>query len=88
MDVTVVDGREATVTFITGTGTGAADVDVGIKRGGCVVCSAGAKILVSSGSGNNGRGKFPILPPCTTLSGSQADRRLALANSLLGLELL
>ena len=87
----VVDGSDTTVAFITGTvaGTGAAGVG-GFEGNCCVSGSGGAKILFSSGSGNDGQGTFPMLPPCNSSSGSRVERRLAFqwrasVNNLLGL---
>ena len=48
MDVADVDGREATVAFITGTGTGTGTVTFkfgeGIKFDGCVAASVGVGV--------------------------------------------
>ena len=68
-DAVVVNDREATGAFITGTGTGtgtcAAKVGRGTELNSCVPAGGGvgAKILVSSGSDNDGRVILPTLLP-------------------------
>lgn len=62
IDGNVVDGRKTTIVFVTGIGTGATDVDGGIKGDGRVTGTTEE----TSSSGNNGKGTFPMLPPRTT----------------------